>query len=530
MPPLRRLSLPWPVAIGYVAAYAVLAWISYIRPLPGFNITPWNPQQALAIALVICYPQAAWLVWCSLFGSELALRGPGAGWLQPAIATATLTLATVLVARLLSRKEAAAAFDTRNELLRFFAIVLAGSLLDALCYVGFQANSLYKREGGVPGALIRYWVGDTVGLVVTLPPLLLALDPVRRSPLLQVLRVPGWWLSVALTGAGLWAIFADPEQEYFKYFHLLLLPLVWAAVRYGAAAAALSCVLAQLGLIFAAQHSVGRDVTVFELQVLMAASAMTALLLGVLVDERARVQAELRASLRFSAAGQMAAALAHELHQPLTAIQQFADVCQTLLSQGDVDSARRDVLDRTLRRLVEEARRAGTTSHRLRDFFTRGATSLQHAQLGPILAEAVEAHQALAERSGVTLAVRLEEPLPPIWADPVQLAVVLRNLLANAIESASQVAPERSVRVEAQGRDGMLRVKVIDSGEGIPRERLADLFDAAPSEKSGGMGVGLNICRAIVDAHGGKLWAEPGPGGRFFLTLPIDGFEPPARA
>jgi C4-dicarboxylate-specific signal transduction histidine kinase len=257
---------------------------------------------------------------------------------------------------------------------------------------------------------------------------------------------------------------------------------------------------------------------------------MTALLLGVLVDERARAQAELRASLRFSAAGQMAAALAHELNQPLTAIQNFADACQTLLARGEHDPSGRALLAGTLQRLVEQARRAGNTSRRLRDFFTHGTTTLQRVPLGSLVAEAVEAHQALAQRSGVDLAVDVGEHLPPVWADPVQMAVVMRNLLANAIESASQVPGPHTVRVDARVHNAQLHVGVTDSGPGVERERLPDLFDAAPSDKAEGMGVGLNICRAIVDAHGGKLWAEPGPGGRFFMTLPIDEHELQARA
>jgi len=517
-----RLAVPLPIVAGYLAAYALLAWASYIRPLPGFNITPWNPQQALAVALLIAYPRGAWLVWCSLFGGELALRGLGTGWIQGVFATVALTLSTYLVARLLSRASAAEAFDTRNGLMRFFAIVLAGSLVDALCYVGLHSASLYKLEGGVSGAILRYWVGDAVGLVVTLPPLLLAFERERREQLLQLLRLPGWWFAMALIGAGLWVIFSDPDQEYFKYFHLLLLPLVWASVWRGVAAAALSCMLAQLGLITVAQYAVGRDVTVFELQVLMAATAMTAQLLGVLVDERAHAQAELRASLRFSAAGQMAAALAHELNQPLTAIQQFADACQTLLARGVADAVQRDLLAQVLQRLVAEARRAGATSRRLRDFFTQGTTSLQRIQLGPIVAEAVEAHRALAERSGVVLSVRLHDPLPAVLADALQMTLVLRNLIANALESASQAPARRTATVEVLAQGQMLRVQVTDSGAGIERERLPELFDALPSAKADGMGVGLSICRAMIDAHGGKLWAEAGPGGRFFLTLPID--------
>jgi signal transduction histidine kinase len=105
------------------------------------------------------------------------------------------------------------------------------------------------------------------------------------------------------------------------------------------------------------------------------------------------------------------------------------------------------------------------------------------------------------------------------------MAVVLRNLIANAIESASSAAPDRRVLVRAALDRGRLLVEVQDSGPGVDPARLHSLFDALPSGKPGGLGVGLSICRAIVEAHGGKLWAESGPGGHFFFLLPIDNDE-----
>jgi signal transduction histidine kinase len=129
---------------------------------------------------------------------------------------------------------------------------------------------------------------------------------------------------------------------------------------------------------------------------------------------------------------------------------------------------------------------------------------------------------AVAEPLGVSLASELEPRLPRARADPLQLSMVLRNLIANAIESAGSSAGARQVLVRAQLVPEGLLVRVDDSGAGIDSGRLRSLFDALPSRKPGGMGVGLSICRVIVEAHGGRLWAEPGPGGHFFLLLPID--------
>jgi two-component system, LuxR family, sensor kinase FixL len=109
--------------------------------------------------------------------------------------------------------------------------------------------------------------------------------------------------------------------------------------------------------------------------------------------------------------------------------------------------------------------------------------------------------------------------------------VVLRNLIANAIESASSSAPSgRRVLVSAGLHNGELVIEIRDTGAGIDAARLHTLFDALPSNKPGGLGVGLSICRAIVETHGGKLWAEPGPGGHFFVRLPVQDNDPGAAS
>ena len=115
--------------------------------------------------------------------------------------------------------------------------------------------------------------------------------------------------------------------------------------------------------------------------------------------------------------------------------------------------------------------------------------------------------------------------LPEVWLDPIQVTVVIRNLVANAIESAAS-AEVRQVHLRVHAIRSAVMLEVHDSGPGVDMVRLQTLFESAPSSKAGGLGVGLSICRAIIEAHGGKLWAEPGTGGHFFLTLPTDDHVP----
>jgi signal transduction histidine kinase len=524
----RSAALPaWAWGAGYLAAYVLLDWASFFRQVPGLNITPWNPQQALAIALLMRAPRRAWLVFVGLLLAELVVRGLPAEGPSTLAAAAALTLTFAAIAQALRRKlDLAFPLARHGELLWLAGIVTAGSLASAVLYVLIHSGSI-PADGFALEAVVRYWVGDAAAVLVLLPVLLLAMAPARRAGLAAVLRSGAVWAGAALTCAALWFVFGRGEQDYFKFFYLLVPPVVWAAVRFGVQGAVLSTLFTQTGLLAAAQIALRHDLTLFELQVLVAATAMTGLLLGVAVDERARAEADLRASLRFSAAGQMAAALAHELSQPLTALSNYADACQVLADDPSaLDGARRDQLALVLRKLVAEAHRTGAVTRRLRDFFRSGATSLQPTSVAALARETLEAHQEFARRLGVQLHADAASGLPPLRVDPIQIAVVLRNLLANAIESAAQAGGGGSVLLRVAASERGVRVDVTDSGPGVEAERLRALFDAPASGKHGGLGVGLSICRGIVESHGGKLWAEAGPGGRFCFTLPRDDLDP----
>jgi two-component system sensor kinase FixL len=528
----RSERLPaWAWMAAYLAAYVLLDWASYFRPVPGLNITPWNPQQAVAIALLIHFPRRAWLVFAGLLLAEVVVRGlPREGFTTLA-AAAALTLTFAAMARALrGTLDAAFPLARHRELLWLALIVTAGSLASAVLFVLIHSGSI-PAAGFALGAMVRYWVSDGVALLVLLPALLVVLAPARRAGLAIVLRSPAWWTGAALTCAALWVVFGRGEQDYFKFFYLLVPPVVWAAVRFGVQGAVLSSLFTQAGLLGAAQIALQQDLTLFELQALMAATSFTGLLLGVAVDERARAEADLRASLRFSAAGQMAAALAHELSQPLTALSNYAEACQVLADDpAGFDAARRQQLSQVLHKLVAEAHRTGAVTRRLRDFFRSGATSLQPTSLAVLGRETLQAHQEFATRLGVRLEADIAAGLPPLHVDPIQIAVVLRNLLANGIESAARGAGVRHVLLRVAAAEGGVRVDVIDSGPGVEPERLRAVFEATASGKQGGLGVGLSICRSIVESHGGKLWAEAGPGGRFCFTLPRDESDPAVRA
>ena len=502
-------KLLWVLVPAYLTLFVLLDWASYIRPFEGMNITPWNPQPALAIALLLSEPRRLWLVWVGLLAAELVVRGIPADWPGTLVATGALALAYGALARALSQKlDRRLPLASIHDLLWFTLICIVGALFSSLVYVGALIAAGQGVAGPTYEAFARYWVGDGVGLIVTLPILLVLIDPMRRTALMVSLRSRQWWAIAALTVLMLSAVFVQEQEKHFRFFYLLLLPVVWASARFGLAGAVLEAGLLQVGLMVAVAATRHPDITVFELQVLMAAVTMTGLMLGIAVDERARVSVELRSSLRLAAAGQMAAAIAHELGQPLTALSGYARASQLLVDRREgVGPADVQQLSDISRKIVGETQRAGEVITRLRDFFRSGSTQLQDLSPATIVREAVEAQGPRAERLGVSIECELQEDLPTTSMDPMQIGVVLRNLISNALDAASSVDGKRQVVVQARSEGSELRIAVRDSG---------------PRRERGEIRVHLRRCaERQARRHGGR--PEPQPGHRRGARRPAVG-------
>lgn len=523
--------LPLAAVAGYLLLFLLFDWASFIRPLQGLNITPWNPQPALAVALLLVSRQLWWLVLLALASAEIVVRAVPEQALLVASGAAALTLVDLAIAsalaRLLPRVPGEGwRFAGVRQGVGFLAVIAAGALVSGVVYIGVYTLGGHGPEGPWLEALGRYWIGDAVGMTVTLPVLLFALDAGGRRRLREVVASRASWL-IGLVLLLLLAQLGAERILGFSLAYLLLLPVIAAAMRFGVAGAVLACGLTQIGLIAISQAGPQPDRMVFELQLLLVAITTTALLLGIVVEERARTDAELRRSLRLAAAGQATAALAHELAQPLNALALYADAVRRMAADAGgrpLDATRQRQLLDAVDRMAGDAHRAGEVVRRLRDFFRSGSTQLERAALPALVAEALAAQQRRAEAAGV----RLEPPqeagaVPPVWVDAVQLQLVLRNLLDNAIHAAGSAEPGgRWVRVGLEVAPRELRLTVHDGGAGLDAVDAAAVFEAGVTHKPGGMGVGLGISRAIVEAHGGRLWAVPGAGGLFCLSLPRD--------
>jgi two-component system, LuxR family, sensor kinase FixL len=221
---------------------------------------------------------------------------------------------------------------------------------------------------------------------------------------------------------------------------------------------------------------------------------------------------------RVRSMGQMAAALAHELNQPLTATANYARAALRLLGAAEPDLER---VRQAMEHAVEQTRRSGEIIRRLRSFVTRDAVARRPENITKLIEEASGLALVGAKESGVKVLISMDPNLPQVEVDRVQVQQVLLNLIRNAMESMEH-SPVRELAVAASMHDGHVLIEVSDTGIGIAQEIADKLFQPFVTTKPDGMGIGLAISRTIIEAHGGRLWAESNPNGGsvFRSTLP----------
>jgi two-component system sensor kinase FixL len=232
-----------------------------------------------------------------------------------------------------------------------------------------------------------------------------------------------------------------------------------------------------------------------------------------------QLQAELFHLSRLSAMGQMAATLAHELNQPLSAISNYLSGARKLLSiQGDLTG-----LDEALAKSAEQAARAGEIVRRLRDFVLKGETTRVWQNLNQLSTETLKLALVGTKPLGLQVEMRLDPSIPPVFIDKIQLSQVIHNIVRNAVE-AMQDAPERrlSLTTRSNNEPAYVELEISDTGNGISPEISHRLFQPFVTTKASGMGIGLSICREIVENHGGSIAASANEprGTAFRVVLP----------
>ena len=284
-----------------------------------------------------------------------------------------------------------------------------------------------------------------------------------------------------------------------------------------------------------AQHQNGESFPI-DLSVGEATGPDGAMYVGILRDlrQRARLENQLQAERenvrdlerrlahvhRTSTLGEMAAGIAHEINQPLAAISTYADAGRRL----SADPARNaEKLDHALRQIGVQAQRAGDVVRRVRDMAKQQETPREPWAINEIVADLMDLAKLEARETDAVIHLQLENDLPFVNVDAVQIQQVLLNLIRNGLESMvtrSQMA--KGIRIETTRVNEDVRVCVVDHGVGVSSSQAGSIFNPFHTSKPDGVGIGLSICETIVKRHGGALWYESNPdgGSRFLFTLP----------
>jgi signal transduction histidine kinase len=210
--------------------------------------------------------------------------------------------------------------------------------------------------------------------------------------------------------------------------------------------------------------------------------------------------------------GAMATTIAHEINQPLIAIQNYAQAAKRRLQDNLVEKTK---LIELFGKIEGQAERAGAITQRVRSLVSRTDRRLIPTPLAPLIEEVIGLMQFDSVNRGCAIAYQTAADLPEVQADALQIQLVLVNLLQNAMKSISSADQyDRHVSVDAQPvNDQEVQISVTDRGPGVATDRFEDMFEPLHSATGSGMGMGLAICRDIIDAHGGRIWYEPNPAG-----------------
>ena len=258
-----------------------------------------------------------------------------------------------------------------------------------------------------------------------------------------------------------------------------------------------------------------------------------ALALNAALRDRARqvelrqLQAELQNAARESAMGQLSSAIAHELNQPLTSIMVYADAARNALKRQDDPSS--GAVGDTLRQISGDAERATGIIQGLRELVDEGEVSRHAEDVNAVVMEAAELALSDPTARGVAFVGDLADDLPPAPLNRIQIQQVVVNLIRNAVQAMEGAPVRRVTLATAATPDGAIEIAVGDTGSGLDDALKERLFEPFVTTKSKGLGLGLAICRSIIEAHDGRLWATDAPGGgtEFRFTLPAGGVSGP---
>lgn len=526
-------------AIVLLAAFVALEWISSLHEFMSVPITAWNPGLGVVFAFMLLLgPAYAAVLFAGVLCTEFFVLGTSLEW--PIILTIAASIAFVYgLAAGATRRILhidAGLYHVRDLFVLLAVGLLAGVASSALVALALLIDHRIALDN-VLLAATPLLIGDIIGITVMTPlTLRLAMLVQGRASLSGYSRplVAEIAFYVAFVGGSLWIIVGSPISAGLKYFYLLFVPVVLAAVRHGFDGAIVALAATQFALVGLMRYF-GYDAQAFtEMQSLMLVLTATGLVVGAVVSERTNdarlvqraeerlreLEAEANQAARFSLVGGMASALAHEINQPMTAARALARSVQHLLDQPTPDLAR---ARGNVANAIAQIDHASGVMRRMRDFLRRGQPHYSSFDIREMLEDALTLARPDAVSRNIALSVAVEADLPLALGDRVQLQQVVLNLVRNAAEAiVMSGAAGGEIAVSAVRRASCFEIAVRDSGPGLTDEVVQRLFEPLTTSKREGLGLGLSIARSIVESHGGRLWLHSGERGgtEFRFTLP----------
>ena len=521
--------------------YYVATRIAWVLCFPDSKVSLFFPPHAVLLSILLLVPTRHWWAYALAAGGAHFLATQQAHW-PPLYA---------LHCELFDAVKAIAAAAGLRILIR--SPLKALTLHDAVVFIGV-AVVIVPFTAALWGAALtvfhgfgsRYWIewrnlaiSNSVTSVLLVPALLLGAYHlfVRRPRAPAPGRAVEATLVVACTIAVGIFVFdrtpAGPDTSPALLYTPIPL-LIWAALRFGFGGVSVSTLIVTFLAISGTMRGHGPFLTqtpaenALALQLFLLMTATPLMLLAVVIDEERRAKesaAQERAQLehvtRVATLGELTATLAHELGQPFTAILANSAAATHFLDAPDPDLAE---VRETLADIGEDAERAAEVIHRLRAMLKRETPGFATVELNHLIHAVGRIVHSDAVRHGVTLQFDLSPGNVPVTGDGVQLQQAMLNLMLNAFGAMS--APEHTarrllVRTRLTERAKVL-IEVQDSGTGIPPETLESIFEPFVTTKRDGLGMGLSICRSIIERHGGEIWAANNSdrGATFSITLP----------
>lgn len=530
---VSRLSKPefsnWAIAFSYVLLYVAIDRIAAVRPVLAIGITPWHPAMGITLAFLLLQGNR-WIPFtfvATLLSGAFSLTSP-TGLDTLLAASLWVTMVYGVLASVMRRWGLSSLIDTSADAARFVALAAAAAMLAAVGRIGINVISGAIDPTEALYGFARYGFADLNGILMVTPLVIHWFERRKTSRAFDLRLNPVLAQGLALL-VTLVVLFSLPAAYQLRFFYMLFLPIIWIALRSGLSGAIAGALAIQIGLVVAVKA--GIQIPLFiDLQLLMLTLTLTALLLGAVVTERRRAVEQLRErdaalarAMRFAVAGELAGALAHELNQPITALVSYLRASEILIERGASEG---DRLKDTLGKAVREILRASDVLRRLRDFYRGNVCKREVIELPALCETLAKAFQERLRSSMVSLEVVMEQPVPAVTCDATQLAIVLHNLLANAIDAVTAVNGDvRRVELRVVRTEQAVLFCIDDSGAGVAAEIAPRLFEPFVTSKNDGMGLGLAISRSLVRAGGGELTHAPSKrlgGSCFTIRIPLD--------